>query len=195
MKRSNNLFTSDIGIWRATDIRWTLNEVSKCEALVNVNSSKCFSNSGTTMCFSGLFVISLHKSMFDDITWCCRMSEGAIPQLLAKSSLKWALAPDNSFSVASGFIFFSSVLEMGNSSGKMRFLIASENLYFFYESLISKVLAVNSAITIKVWILWSKLRAEAIFRSIHQTCSIKRVVPKNFIIFTGKHLCWSLFFK
>ena len=90
---------------------------------------------------------------------------------------------------------FSSVLEMGNSSGKMRFLIASENLYFFYESLISKVLAVNSAIMIKVWILWSKFRVEAIFRSIHQTCSIKRVVPKNFIIFTGKHLCWSLFFK
>ena len=31
------------------------------------------------------------------------------------------------------------------------------------------------------------------FRSSHQSCSIKKAVLKNFAIFTGKHLCWSLF--
>ena len=30
-------------------------------------------------------------------------------------------------------------------------------------------------------------------RSSHWRCSIKKGVPKNFVIFTGKHLCWSLF--
>ena len=27
----------------------------------------------------------------------------------------------------------------------------------------------------------------------HLRCSVKKVVLKNFAIFTGKHLCWSLF--
>ena len=31
------------------------------------------------------------------------------------------------------------------------------------------------------------------FRSNHQRCSIKKVILKNFAIFTGRHLCWSLF--
>ena len=31
------------------------------------------------------------------------------------------------------------------------------------------------------------------FRSSHQRCSIKKAVLKNFAIFTGKHLCRSLF--
>ena len=31
------------------------------------------------------------------------------------------------------------------------------------------------------------------FRSNHQRCSIKKVILKNFAIFTRKHLCWSLF--
>ena len=30
-------------------------------------------------------------------------------------------------------------------------------------------------------------------RSSHQRCSIKKAVLKNCSIFTGKHLCWSLF--
>ena len=30
-------------------------------------------------------------------------------------------------------------------------------------------------------------------RSSHLRCSTKKVVRKNFAIFTGKHLCWSLF--
>ena len=29
----------------------------------------------------------------------------------------------------------------------------------------------------------------------HRRCSIKKAVLKNFTIFTGKHLCWSLFFN
>ena len=29
-------------------------------------------------------------------------------------------------------------------------------------------------------------------RSSHQSCSIEKAVLKNFAIFTGKHLCWSL---
>ena len=31
-------------------------------------------------------------------------------------------------------------------------------------------------------------------RSSHCRLSIKKAVPKTFAIFTGKHLCWSLFF-
>ena len=31
-------------------------------------------------------------------------------------------------------------------------------------------------------------------RSSHQRCSIKKGVLKNFAKFTGKHLCWRLFF-
>ena len=30
-------------------------------------------------------------------------------------------------------------------------------------------------------------------RSSHRSCSIKKAVLNNFAIFTGKHLCWSLF--
>ena len=33
------------------------------------------------------------------------------------------------------------------------------------------------------------------FRSSQQRCSIKKGVFKNFAIFTGKHLCWSLLNK
>ena len=33
------------------------------------------------------------------------------------------------------------------------------------------------------------------FRSSHQRCSIKKGVLKNFSKFTGKHLCWRLFFN
>ena len=33
------------------------------------------------------------------------------------------------------------------------------------------------------------------FRSSRQRCSIKKVVLKNFVTFTVKHLCWSLFLK
>ena len=32
-------------------------------------------------------------------------------------------------------------------------------------------------------------------RSSHRRCSLKKAVLKDFAIFTGKHLCWSLFFK
>ena len=32
------------------------------------------------------------------------------------------------------------------------------------------------------------------FRSSHQVISIKKLFLKNYAIFTGKHLCWSLFF-
>ena len=31
------------------------------------------------------------------------------------------------------------------------------------------------------------------YRTSHWRCSIKKAVLKNFTIFTGKHLCWSLF--
>ena len=31
------------------------------------------------------------------------------------------------------------------------------------------------------------------FRDSHPSCSIKKDLLKNFIIFTGKHLCWILF--
>ena len=32
-------------------------------------------------------------------------------------------------------------------------------------------------------------------KSSHQMRSIKEVILKNFAIFTGKHMCWSLFFS
>ena len=34
-----------------------------------------------------------------------------------------------------------------------------------------------------------------IFRSSHWRCSIKKGVHTNFAVFTGRHLCWSLFLK
>ena len=34
-----------------------------------------------------------------------------------------------------------------------------------------------------------------LYRSSHQRCSLKKVFLKNFTKFTGKHLCWSLFFN
>ena len=34
-----------------------------------------------------------------------------------------------------------------------------------------------------------------IVRSSHRSYSIKRVVLRNFAVFTGKHLCWNLFFN
>ena len=33
------------------------------------------------------------------------------------------------------------------------------------------------------------------YRSSHRRCSVKKVVLKNFANFTGKHLCWSIFFN
>ena len=33
------------------------------------------------------------------------------------------------------------------------------------------------------------------YRSSHQRCSFKKVFLKNFTKFSGKHLCWSLFFN
>ena len=33
-----------------------------------------------------------------------------------------------------------------------------------------------------------------LIRNSHRRCSIKETVLKNFAIFTGKQLCWSLFF-
>ena len=54
-----------------------------------------------------------------------------------------------------------------------------------------------------LWILlykyfssWKILRNySTIFRSSHWRCSIKKAIFKHFVIFTGKHLCRSLFFK
>ena len=37
--------------------------------------------------------------------------------------------------------------------------------------------------------------SSTIFGGSHQRCSIKKVVLKHFAIFTGKHLCWSVFFN
>ena len=34
--------------------------------------------------------------------------------------------------------------------------------------------------------------AQTTYRSSHQRCSVKKCVLKNFTLFTGKHLCWSL---
>ena len=34
---------------------------------------------------------------------------------------------------------------------------------------------------------------EKVHRNSHQKCSEKKIVLKNFAIFSGKHLCWSLF--
>ena len=39
--------------------------------------------------------------------------------------------------------------------------------------------------------IWGMTR----FRSIHQRCSVKKGILRNFAKFTGKHLCQSLFFN
>ena len=38
------------------------------------------------------------------------------------------------------------------------------------------------------------MRHFQIFRSNHHRCSVEKSVLKNFVKFTGKHLCWNLFF-
>ena len=40
--------------------------------------------------------------------------------------------------------------------------------------------------------MYHKLKKCLNSRSSHQRCSIEKAVLKNFAIFTGKHLCWSL---
>ena len=40
--------------------------------------------------------------------------------------------------------------------------------------------------------MYYKLKKCLNSRSSHQRCSIEKAVLKNFAIFTGKHLCWSL---
>ena len=37
--------------------------------------------------------------------------------------------------------------------------------------------------------------SSTIFRSSHRRRSIKKAILKHFVIFTGKHLCWGLFFN
>ena len=37
--------------------------------------------------------------------------------------------------------------------------------------------------------------SSTIFRSSHWRCSIKKAILKHFVIFTGKYLCWGLFFN
>ena len=40
--------------------------------------------------------------------------------------------------------------------------------------------------------MYHKLKKCLSSRSSHQRCSIEKAILKNFAIFTGKHLCWSL---
>ena len=47
----------------------------------------------------------------------------------------------------------------------------------------------------KVWNSGNGRRCNGSNRSNHRRCSIKKAVPKNFAILTGKYLCWSLFFN
>ena len=55
-------------------------------------------------------------------------------------------------------------------------------------------------LSIRLAIFWNSYFSELLlfrtatkYRSSYQSCSIKIVVIQNFAIFTGKHLCWSLF--
>ena len=41
-------------------------------------------------------------------------------------------------------------------------------------------------------VMYHKLKKCLNSRSSHQSCSIEKAVFKNFAMFTGKHLCWSL---
>ena len=44
-------------------------------------------------------------------------------------------------------------------------------------------------------VMYHKLKKCLNSRSSHQSCSIEKAVLKNFSIFTGKHLCWSLLLR
>ena len=57
------------------------------------------------------------------------------------------------------------------------------------SSLISLLLSKQKNSFFKIYI--ANIRFE--FRSSHQRCSIKKAVLRYFAVFTGKHLCWSLF--
>ena len=52
-----------------------------------------------------------------------------------------------------------------------------------------------SFINSSVQILQILRNSSANFRSSHRTCSTKKAIFKHFVIFTGKHLCWGLFFN
>ena len=70
-------------------------------------------------------------------------------------------------------------------------------LFFIMSQILGlEVFGVPSWCSIVVFIISRKKNWVTIYNLISiQRCSIKKVVFKNFAVFTGKHLCWSLFLK
>ena len=63
------------------------------------------------------------------------------------------------------------------------------------ESKISLKHARNQLKVMLILVITQLTREECPFRSSHQRCSVKTDVLKNLANFTGKHLCWSLFWQ
>ena len=68
---------------------------------------------------------------------------------------------------------------------KLYFNVKKIKKYFFKSS---------SSLSQKIHIIRKYINTK-IFRSSHRSCSVRKCVLKNFTIFTGKHLCQSLFFN
>ena len=70
-------------------------------------------------------------------------------------------------------------------------------LFFIMSQILGlEVFGVPSWCSIVVFIISRKKNWVTIYNLISiQRCSIKKAVFKNFAVFTGKHLCWSLFLK
>ena len=63
------------------------------------------------------------------------------------------------------------------------------SFYREYKTIFQKVLALNWPIG--YW-LYMRVLLDLNFQKLTE-CSIKKAVLKNFVILTGKHLCWSFF--
>ena len=77
------------------------------------------------------------------------------------------------------------------SNFNLRYFMSSFTIERLYESFSF----INSSVKISQVELKIFRNSSTIFRRRHRTCSMKKPILKHFVIFTGKHLCWGLFFN
>ena len=87
--------------------------------------------------------------------------------------------------ICKGFFVYEEILALYLSYLAVTFQVLA--FRFLTVFLIWKPLNFCPCLGFLVWI------THASFKSISRRCSIKKSVLKNFVIFTGKCLCWSLF--
>ena len=77
------------------------------------------------------------------------------------------------------------------SNFSLRYFMSS----FTMERLYKSFSFINSSVQISQVELKIFRNSSTIFRRRHRTCSMKKPILKHFVIFTGKQLCWGLFFN